>query len=86
MTAGDSHSAQDKTYTDGLAVFSVFLELMQRQIQPGEGRARTGGTTAYTRGLQLAGRPVLVTVVGEVPINTARIVADSVNWVLVGAN
>jgi len=86
MTAGDSHSAQDKTYTDGLAVFSVFLEPMQRQIQPGEGRARTGGTTAYTRGLQLAGRPVLVTVVGEVPINTARMVADSVNWVLVGAN
>ena len=81
LTEGESRSRSDKTYTDGLAVFSVFLEPMQRQIQPGEGRARQGGTTAYTRGMQLAGKPILVTVVGEVPINTARMVADSIIWV-----
>ena len=67
-----------RTYTDGLAVFSVFLERLSREIRPGEGVVRKGGTTSYTRGLTLAGRPVLVTVVGEVPVNTARMVADSV--------
>ena len=41
---------------------------------------RDGSTVSYTRGMQLEGRPVLVTVIGEVPINTARMVADSVRW------
>ncbi len=71
---------KDKTFTDGLAVFSVYLERLEQEIQPGEGRARQGGTTAYTRGMRLGGQPVLVTVVGEVPVSTARMVADSVNW------
>lgn len=70
-----------RTYTDGLAVFSVFLEDLDRQIHPGEGLVREGGTTIYTRGMRIAGQPVLVTVIGEVPVNTARMVADSVNWV-----
>jgi len=70
-----------RTYTDGLAVFSVFLEYLDRQIHPGEGLIREGATTVYTRGMLVAGQPVLVTVIGEVPVNTARIVADSVKWV-----
>ena len=80
LTAGDAVSGHDKTFTDGLAVFSVFVEPVDQAIAPGEGRARMGGTTAYTRGLQLAGRPLLITIVGEVPVNTARMVADSVRW------
>jgi sigma-E factor negative regulatory protein RseB len=70
-----------RTYTDGLAVFSVFLEELDRELKPGEGVARTGSTTSYTRGMRLADKPVLITVVGEVPVNTARMVADSVAWV-----
>jgi sigma-E factor negative regulatory protein RseB len=70
-----------RTYTDGLAVFSVFLEVLDVEIEPGEGLVRRGGTTTYTRGMRLAARPVLVTVIGEVPVNTARMVADSVSWV-----
>jgi sigma-E factor negative regulatory protein RseB len=70
------------TFTDGLAVFSVYLERLEQEIEPGEGRARQGGTTAYTRGMRLGGQQVLVTVVGEVPISTARMVADSVNWMV----
>jgi sigma-E factor negative regulatory protein RseB len=69
-----------RTYTDGLAVFSVFLEELGREIRPGEGLVRNGGTTSYTRGMRLTGQPVLVTVIGEVPVNTARMVADSVDW------
>jgi sigma-E factor negative regulatory protein RseB len=70
-----------RTFTDGLAVFSVFLEQLPRELRAGEGVAREGSTTSYTRGLRLAGQPVLVTVVGEVPVNTARMVADSVRIV-----
>jgi sigma-E factor negative regulatory protein RseB len=69
-----------QTYTDGLAVFSVFLEKLSGEIQPGEGVVRRGGTTSYTRGMRLSGQHVLVTVIGEVPLNTARMVADSINW------
>ena len=69
-----------RTYTDGLAVFSVFLEDLNREIRPGEGLVRSGGTTTYPRGMLLTGQPVLVTVIGEVPVNTARMVADSVDW------
>ncbi|RLA61192.1 MAG: negative regulator for alginate biosynthesis [Gammaproteobacteria bacterium] len=73
-------SSGRRTYTDGLAVFSVFLEQLGREIRPGEGVVRRGSTLSYTRGMHLAGRPVLITVIGEVPVNTARMVADSVDW------
>ena len=69
-----------RSYTDGLAVFSVFLEEFQREIQPGEGVVRNGSTLSYTRGMQVSDRPVLVMVIGEIPVNTARMVADSVSW------
>jgi sigma-E factor negative regulatory protein RseB len=73
-----SAASERRTYTDGLAVFSVFLEVLSEDIRPGEGVVRTGGTTSYTRGMHMSGRPVLVTVIGEVPLNTARMVADSI--------
>jgi sigma-E factor negative regulatory protein RseB len=69
-----------RTYTDGLAVFSVFLESLDVEIRPGDGLARSGGTISYTRGMRLDGEPVLITVIGEVPSNTARVVADSIRW------
>jgi sigma-E factor negative regulatory protein RseB len=79
-TDGASGLAGRRTYTDGLAVFSVFLEELDREIRPGEGVVQRGSTLSYTRGMRLADRPVLVTVVGEVPVNTARMVADSLRW------
>lgn len=69
-----------RTYTDGLAAFSVFVEDLDHPIEPGEGLVRKGGTTSYTRGMEVDARPMLVTVLGEVPVNTARMVADSVDW------
>lgn len=74
----DAAAGPRQTYTDGMASFSVFLETVNTAMQPGEGAVREGSTLAYTRGLSLGGSPVLVTVIGEVPVNTARIVADSV--------
>ncbi len=70
--------SERRTYTDGLAVFSVFLEMLSEDIRPGEGVVRSGGTVSYTRGMHISGIPVLVTVIGEVPLNTARMVADSI--------
>ena len=81
LTDAAAAKTSRKTYTDGLAVFSVFVEELTREIRPGEGVVRDGGTTSYTRGLRLAEQPILVTVIGEVPVNTARMVADSVGWV-----
>ncbi len=69
-----------RSYTDGLAVFSVFLEELDREMRPGEGVVRQGATISYTRGMQLASSPVLVTVIGEIPVNTARMVVDSIGW------
>lgn len=72
------------TFTDGLTVFSVFLEsdvdlnLVQRGL---EGRAQKGATTAYTRLLVLADRPHRITVVGEIPAQTAQQIAQSVRLV-----
>ena len=84
MTDDVEDSSYNRTFTDGLASFSVFVEPMPQLAQPGAGVARQGGTTAYTRGLVISGQPALITVLGEVPVNTARRVADSVAWTTPG--
>ena len=73
------------TFTDGFAVFSVFLEKEERTEPVSaeldrnvEGHARRGATVAYSRPLTLSGVPHRVTVVGEIPQQTARKVAQSV--------
>lgn len=72
------------TFTDGLTVFSVFLErdvdskAMQRGV---EGSAQKGATMAYSRLLMLADRPHRITVVGEIPAQTAQQIAQSVRLV-----
>lgn len=80
LIEGSAGNVGRRSYTDGLAVFSVFLEPLSRGIRPGEGVAREGSTISYTRGMNLSGQPVLVTVIGEVPVRTARMVVDSVRW------
>lgn len=78
-TDNPSSAGERRTFTDGLAVFSVFLELLSGEIRPGEGVVRNGGTTSYTRGMHLGDHAILVTVIGEIPLNTARMVADSIS-------
>ena len=77
------------TFTDGLTVFSVFIEdkLDQQTIAKGiEGSAQRGATTAYSRALLLAGQPHRVTVVGEIPSLTAQKIAQSITLVNSGTN
>ena len=69
------------SFTDGLAVFSVFLERdvdVAKMAAGIEGSARQGATIAYSRALLLAGHPHRVTVVGEIPAQTAQQIAQSV--------
>jgi sigma-E factor negative regulatory protein RseB len=79
-TAAGHHvgDADMRTYTDGLTVFSVFLEGVGDVNESAEGRAQKGATMAYSRALLLDNHPYRVTVVGEIPHMTAKKVAKSV--------
>jgi sigma-E factor negative regulatory protein RseB len=75
------------TFTDGLSVFSVFIEsdVVADTFKRGiEGRAQRGATTAYSRDLLLSGNPHRVTVVGEIPAHTAEQIAQSIVLVTAG--
>jgi negative regulator of sigma E activity len=39
---------------------------------------RRGATLTYTRGSVVSGKNILVTVIGEVPLAAARVIADAV--------
>ncbi len=66
-------------FTDGLATFSVFIETTGRAPMP-DLATTEGGTAVITRRHQKTGRQI--TVVGEVPMRTARRVAKSVEPVI----
>ena len=66
-------------FTDGLATFSVFIETSGRTPMP-DLATTEGGTVVITRRHQKTGRQI--TVVGEVPVRTARRVAKSVEPVI----
>ncbi|MHA7817111.1 MAG: MucB/RseB C-terminal domain-containing protein [Pseudohaliea sp.] len=80
-TDGAGANSLRRSYTDGMATFSVFVERLREPLRPGEGVVREGSTVSYARGLTLGTAPVLVTVLGEIPVNTARMVADAVRRV-----
>ena len=54
------------------------LWILADEVYRGTTQRGQGSTTSYTRGMRLGNQPVLITVIGEVPVNTARMVADSV--------
>ncbi|WP_312933721.1 MucB/RseB C-terminal domain-containing protein [Pseudomonas sp.] len=63
-------------YDDGLARFSVFLE-PARSADGNDIRTQLGPTAAVSRHLVTAKGPIMVTVVGEIPLGTAERVALS---------
>lgn len=63
--------ADTLTYTDGMAAFSVFIEKIADQ-QYEEIAAQKGATVAVTRIVKYPSGDHLVTVVGEVPMKTAK--------------
>ena len=61
--------------SDGLASVSIFVENQPKTLPSGEGFALRGASLSYTRGMA---QRKLVTVFGEVPITTARLLAEAI--------
>ena len=64
--------------SDGLATASVFVEPLPHGAPGGEGAVIKGATLTYTRGVPGTGGGLLISVLGEVPLVTARLLADAV--------
>lgn len=64
-------------YTDGLAVFSIFVDT-QELIDLPEVEARRGATFAYMVRKGIDNRDFLISIVGEIPSATAKQIAHSV--------
>lgn len=65
-----------RTYTDGLAVFTIFVE-GRAETPSGAGVAFHGATVSY---VVPRGKGHLVTVVGEIPVEAAQLIANAVNF------
>ena len=81
-TRPDRHAAGEDdrvTFTDGMTVFSVFLERSAKvnPLHAAEGHAQKGATTAYSRVILHSDQFHRVTVVGEIPTKTAQRIARS---------
>lgn len=63
-------------YSDGLANFSIFIEPMPRQ-GAADMTSQNGATLALTHAIQHGQSHYLVTLVGEIPLDTARRVVRS---------
>jgi sigma-E factor negative regulatory protein RseB len=67
-------------YSDGIATVSIFVEATTSKNQLGEIVTHIGGTVVITRRSRDAAKQI--TVVGEIPVDTARRVADSIEPVI----
>jgi sigma-E factor negative regulatory protein RseB len=72
-----SGKGQAVAFSDGLAAFSVFVEPAGPVTMP-TGASKIGATTVYMHHVKEGDNAFLVTVVGELPPQTARQVAESV--------
>jgi len=75
--AADGVKVDTAVYSDGLSAFSVFVEDLGSEPVP-HGVSQLGATIAYSRMEVVDGSNYMITVVGEVPLVTARQVADSI--------
>lgn len=65
-------------FSDGLGVFTVFVQRLGPELEDFKGRAIRGATVAYMDRMEVNGVAYTVTVVGEIPDATARRVASSI--------
>lgn len=64
--------------SDGIASATVVFEPLPEGLAPGEGAVRQGATISYSRGSVVGGSQVLITVIGEIPLPAARLIAEAV--------
>ncbi len=76
LIASSDKPVQHIIIDDGLASLSVFIAPAQEGEQVEEGIFRSGGLNVYTR--QIGNH--VVTVIGEVPVKTVRLVAESISY------
>lgn len=74
MIAGGSTPIEHLVYSDGMASVSVFIDRADSGSAAPEGPSRMGAANAYTTRLG----DHLVTAMGEVPLLTVRMIAESV--------
>lgn len=75
--AANGRKVDTAVYSDGLSAFSVFVENLGSETVS-HGISQLGATIAYSRMEVVGNHNYMVTVVGEVPLVTARQVADSI--------
>jgi sigma-E factor negative regulatory protein RseB len=76
-----AEKSEVQTYSDGLAMVSIFMAPADPERSTAEdGQAQQGATVAHTRPVRFQQRGFLVTVVGEVPAATAQRIAAAVAW------
>ena len=74
-----SDTAPSVSYTDGLAVFTVFVEpVAENQSPEGDKHMRRGASVSYSTTHKARG--MRISVVGEIPMLTARQLALAVEW------
>ena len=75
VVASGTKPVANLVVSDGLSAVSVFIEPLPASLAEGEGVVLRGATLVYTRGTQ---NDHLITVLGEVPVTTARLLADAI--------
>ena len=78
FVVAEDHEQGVFVVSDGWATASVFVEPLSPTAPSGEGAVIDGATLTYTRGTRVGGSGVLISVLGEVPVVTARLLADAV--------
>ena len=68
-------------YSDGLSAFSVFIEESHAENRASISK-QLGSTAAISHYVEAAGKVFLITVVGEIPVMTAKQIASSVRFEL----
>lgn len=64
-------------FTDGMAVFSIFIDSVQDKALP-QVDAKLGATVAVLNNVEINGRQYAICVVGEIPRGTASQVASAI--------
>ena len=78
FVVAENHDQGFFVVSDGWATASIFIEPLSPTAPSGEGAVIDGATLTYTRGTRVGGTGVLISVLGEVPVVTARLLADAV--------
>ena len=79
-TSVRQEGADNEVFTDGIATFSIFFEQRVSSEEGADIATRMGGTVVIRRSLQDSGQQI--TIVGELPLDTALKVAESVEPVI----